>query len=257
MTYFTRSDLLALASATANSTTADTELQRVYDRLFRLHHALHPRLRKAGIELYANVSKQGEVGFSSSSTPFATELMTLTYTRSHNQSRIIENIMGRDGSEEIDTRCHPVIEVRLTQDHIAIELVLAPEAWHDQQNLAGKLTVDAQRTALYELLATLEGNYALGFWSGAYLDEDMHLTTESLPPEYIFHQWMDTFAAGRDWFRLGIWYKVEDDAIHSDNIVTELLNRIRELNRIYNFIAWNSNNDFHRFYQRNLVKARR
>ena len=50
--------------------------------------------------------------------------------------------MGKESGAQtgdVDTYRHPVIELRLTPDQFAIELILSPYAWLDQQNLIGKL----------------------------------------------------------------------------------------------------------------------
>ncbi|MEQ8675015.1 MAG: hypothetical protein RLP44_20020 [Aggregatilineales bacterium] len=254
MTYFTQQDHTALLEAKANMQDADVALQRLYRRFEDLHQALYPKLRKHGIDLHANLEKKGEITFSSCASPFPTELMTLTYTRSHNQAEIIEAIMGRE-NRPIETHCHPVIEIRLTENAFAVEFVVSPQARQDQQNFAGKLSVETQRENFYKLLRGMKHDYSMGFWSGAHL-EDMHLSTGNMPPARIMNQWLETFAAGRDWLRIGAWFTVEDDSLTPDNFVNEVFQRISELYAMYEFVAWTSNNNFQEFYKRTLAKTR-
>ncbi len=254
MTYFTRQDHTALLEAKANMQDADVALQRLYRRFEDLHHVLYPKLRKHGVDLHVNLENNGEVTFSSCASPFSTELMTLTYSRSHNQAEIIESIMGRE-NRPIETRCHPVIEVRITENTFAVELVMSPNARQDQQNFAGKLSIDSHRESFYKLLRDMKHEYYLGFWSGAHL-EDVHLSTSQLPPARIMQQWLETFAAGRDWLRIGAWFTVEDDSLTQENFVNEVFQRVRELYNVYEFIAWTSNNNFQEFYKRTLARTR-
>ena len=67
---------------------------------------------------------------------------------------------------------------------------------------------------------------------------------------------MGTFAASRDYLRIGAWYDIEDERLDEANIVNEVYHRIRELHQIYDFIAWTSNNDFIKFYKKTLAKVR-
>ena len=254
MSYFTREDHMALLEAKAQLPDTEVGLQRLHRKLTTLHRTLYPHFRKQGIELHSQVIDKAEVGFSSCACPFQTELMTLSYMRSVQQAHTIEGAMGRDRNQ-LDTRCHPVIEIRITENAFVVELIVASEAWFDQQNLAGKLTIDTHRHSFYNILSNLDAEYLMGFWGGAQVD-DMHLSSEKLPPPHVLHQWLDTFAAGRDYFRIGAWYDIEDERLSEDNIKQEIFERVRELSTIYDFISWNSNNNFHEFYKRSLAKVR-
>lgn len=182
--------------------------------------------------------------------------MTLTYMREATEATIVERIMGRDVTSpaEINHRLHPTIEIRVMPDSLAVELLLAPDAWYDQQNFAGKLSIHQHRLSFSRLLYDLADDFCLGFWSGIYLT-DMHLTTDKLPPAKILLEYMDTFAAGRDYMRVGRWYEPDDPALDEENIAAEILHRMRELYSIYDFILWSSNNNFQGFYKKAAARS--
>jgi len=258
MTYFSQNDHMALLSSEMNRQGGENGLQRVFMRMQDLHRDLQPRLRKLNIDLFTNAKMMEDVTTDTSACNTHSEVMTLSYMRSRTQAKVIEGIMGRDAlnnSDTIEAQRHPVIELRMSPDGFAIEFLIAPDAWYDQQNVVGKLTVQEHRLALYNLLNNLSGDYRVGFWNGAHLD-DMHLSTEQLPPAHVMSQWLDTFAAGRDWFRVGIWYEPEAIELASENIVETVLTHIRELYALYEFVSWNSNNNYHNFYKRAVAQTR-
>lgn len=258
MTYFTQAHHMALLSVEANRQGGETDVQAVNQRLQDLHRTLLPRLRKAGIDLHANVSVTEEVCNSTTTCTTHSEVMTLSYMRSRSKAQIVENIMGRDAlnsSGDIEAHRHPVIEIRLTPDSFVVELVIAPDARCDQQNIVGKISVQEHRVSLYNLLRNLGENYRLGFWQGTHLD-DMHLIADQLPPAHVVSQWLDTFAAGRDWFRVGAWYQPENDALDTDQIADTIFKHIQDLYTIHEFVSWTSNNNFHKFYER-AISGRR
>jgi hypothetical protein len=253
MSYFSQDTYLALLSPTA-SPLDPSGMQQVSQRLIDLHKVVYPRMRKYGLDLHsAYTLLRGE----SSAAPHNGSALTLTYLRSGSQAAVVEGIMGRDhvNEEQVVARRHPCIELRLTPHGLTVELVVSPDAWYDQQNFAGKLTVAQHRDAFFRALARLGAGYRVGFWGGLHLD-DMHLNAGQLPPTRVLNEWFNTFAPGRDWLRVGYWYAPEDSALSADNIANELFNRVRDLSAIYNFVAWTSNNDFHIFYKRAAAAMR-
>lgn len=257
MASFTQTDHMALLSADINSGAFDRgSLQGIYRRLLSIHKVTATRLHNHGIDLhpaYRNIVTGESAGSGQPET-----VMSLTYMRPLSTARTVEGIMGRDGlqsAHNIDPRRHPVIEVRITPHAFAIELVVSPHAWHDQQNLIGKLSVDEHRHTLFALFNQFAADYVLGFWGGLNVD-DMHISTGHLPPLRVFSEWMGTLSASRDYFRVGVWYDVEDERLHEGVFMNEIYQRVRELSEVYDFLAWTSNNDFIKFYTRTLVKVR-
>ncbi len=257
MSYFTREDHLALLSADVNDHYDESGgVQGIYRRLLSLHKSISSRLHKHGVELHPAYPKA--VAGNSAAASSDDVVMSLAYMRPPSNARTIEGIMGRDElttSGEIDPRRHPVIEIRLTPHAFTVELVVSPMARQDQKNFAGKLFVDEHRAALFEMLYDSDTEYVLGFWNGLNVD-DMHINTGHLPPARVLHEWIGTFAAGRDYLRIGAWYDAGDERLNEHNIVNEVYQRVRELYQIYEFIGWTSNNDFIQFYQRTLAKVR-
>lgn len=257
MTYFKRSDHMALLSADLDSGSLDSgSIQGIYRRLLALHRATETRLHNHGIDLHP--AYRGVVSGGTVASDHAETGMCITYMRPAASARIVEGIMGRDGlaaPRDIDPRRHPVIEIRLTPHAVTVELLVSPHAWHDQQNFVGKLSVEEHRASLYAMFRAFTADYVLGFWGGLNVD-DMHISTGHLPPLRVFSEWMGTLSASRDYFRLGVWYDIEDERLQEDRIHGELYQRMRELNELYDFLAWTSNNDFIQFYKRTLVKTR-
>jgi hypothetical protein len=169
---------------------------------------------------------------------------------------MVEHLMGIDGSCMVNPYRHPVIELRVAPDHFAIELVLSPNAWWDQQNVVGKLELDRHRAGLRGLMRNMNGDYFFGFWEGTRLS-DMHLTTWQLTHGKVIEEWMATFADGQDWLRFGVWYEPEHPALSTDNIVNETFERLSELYSLYDFMLWTSNNNFHSFYEKRQRFLRR
>lgn len=250
MTYFSDVDHKALLQLQAVKDSSGEGLQRIHKRMTDLHRRLLPIMRKAGLELHPIPNVPGNVTQHTTTTPFATDAMSIIYMRSTAEATAAEGIMGRDGlttSGSIEPHRHPVIELRLTPDHFVVEFVISPDAWCDQRNFVGKMTVEEHRARFCQILNSIGDDYCLGFWSGPHLS-DLHLSTSQLPPSQILCEYMDTFAAGRDWLRIGHWYEPGDPALDEDTILDELVNRIRALHNLYTFTLWTSNNNFHPFY---------
>lgn len=255
MAYFTQHDHNSLLGIHTLNQVETTGLERVHRRMFDLHRKLYPCLRTHDLDLQPH-DETALVSQNSSSTPFPTDAMTLIYRRGDNEARVVERMMGRDAlmsGIDIEAHRHPVLELRLTPQHFAIELVAGPDAWYDQENFIGKMSVDQHRAKFYNLLTELGDDYVLGFWSGMHLD-DMHLKTEKLPPARILFEFINTFAAGRDYLRIGRWYESGDGALDASNIANEVLGSIRKLYSLYQFAAWATDNNFHSIYKKAVSK---
>lgn len=257
MNYFSQDDHNAVISISAEGAQGATSLQQVYNRMTNLHRNLSSRLKSHGYTLHTNPAMPMGVGQSSIVAPNNGDTMTLTYMRSQTDAMVVERVMGRDELTQsgAEVQRHPVIELRLTPDHFVAELVVGPEAWYDQRNFLGKFTIKEHRHQLFKLLTNLDDEYCVGFWSGLHLN-DMHLSTRRLPPPHILFDFIETFAAGRDYLRIGRWYDVGDPSLNEDTIVHELFNRVRDLYDIYEYILWTSNNNFHTFFERAYIAVR-
>jgi hypothetical protein len=252
MSYFGNGDYNSVLSLQLGNVNAGEAIKGTRHLFDNLHHSLYPFIKKDGINLHPNPETPDGVGLKSVCVPFKLPVLTLTYTRSDSKARAVENMMGRNtltNSVAIETHRHLVIELRLSPDYFTIELVMSPSAWYDQQNLTGLLTVEKHRERLYRILSDMAGDYFFGFWGGIHLD-DMHLNTVKLPSRKVLFQFLDTFAARRDWWRIGCWYKPQDPALHRETIVKEAIRTIGELYKVYDFILWKNTNNYISLYQK-------
>jgi hypothetical protein len=243
--YFSHEDFSSLSSSSAQDT------QVVYDKFVELHNALHRRMRDHNWDLHPNWDKNNMfVGRSAASSNNFVGL-ALPYLRSREQAQLVERLMGRDGLDSplnVDIHRHPVVELRLTPEHFTVELVLAPSAWWDQRNLIGKLSVGRHREAFRGMLQHMDGEYRFGFWDGIHLS-DAHLTNRQLLRGSILEEWMSTFSDGQDWLRVGVWYDPNHPALNASTVLMDVTQRIDALYKLYTFMLWTSNNNFHSFYK--------
>lgn len=214
------------------------------DNLVRLNTALYSRFMKYNITLQvintpASLTTEGRSGGS-----------VITYMRMTNEAQTVEAMMGRDlPIRRLETRCHPVIELRLNDQGLALELIIAPDAWCDQQNLNGKLSVERHRQTFRRMIARLGDNYRLGFGQ----DIAVHLKPFQAAHPAVFDNWITTFTHGQDWFRVGVWY--DDVPENLLDMKDELFAQAQVLYDFYTFIAWTGNNNYRSFQQRQLAYA--
>jgi hypothetical protein len=251
MTYFSQIDHQLLTRHCHRGADNDNHMQLVYDKLAELHSALQRRFRDHGYDLHAHWDRSFVIS-NGSVTSTDNDVLTLRYFRSRDQAQLVERLMGRDRNNwksEVDICRHPVVELRLGPRSFAVELVLSPNAWWDQQNFVGKLGIVRHREVFRSILQRMDGDFRIGFFGGSELD-DMHVTTRQISRGNYLNEWMSTFAEGQDWLRVGFWYEPEDAALNPSHIVSELVERIGALYSLYEFLLWTSNNDFHSFYQK-------
>lgn len=242
-----------------NDTVINNANDVVFSKLMNMHEALHPRVRNYNLDLHPHWQKSSIVCQSSAASPDEANSWVLTYFRSREQAEMVEKLMGKDRvaiNGNVEMHRHPVIEMRFTPEHFAIELILSPYAWWDQQNFVGKLELPNHREAFRNLLLELDPNYRFGFWHGTELN-DMHLTVGQLLRGRVLDEWINTFADRLDWLRLGKWYDAQDPILETNHILIETFEAVKSLNSIYSFILWTSNNNFHTFYDKQQRHGRR
>lgn len=256
MSYFKVQEHMALAAGHGQS---DRDFQNAYNKLLDLHNTVYPRLRNYNLDLHPRWQKTSIITQESAAELEQSNTLVLPYFRSREQAEMVERLMGKEHitqSGGVDTYRHPVIELRLTPQHFVIELVLSPYAWWDQQNFIGKLELPNHRAILRELLARMDGDYCFGFWHGLDLCEQ-HVSNNDLRRGNILHEWMDTFADGQDWLRVGRWYEPESPTLHHTTIVNEVFETVKALNGLYNFLLWTSNNNYQSFYEKRQRYSKR
>lgn len=243
--YFTQQDHDTLASMHPS-----VDLQQVYDKFSELHRTLYRRMRDHNYDLHPDWNKARPVSNRSGACTGEIKGLSLPYLRSREQGALVERLMGREGADlSADIYRHPVIELRITPENFAVELIMSPQSWWDQRNLIGKLTVARHRETLRGILQHIEGDYRFGFWDGTTLS-DMHLTSRQLLRGNILDEWMSTFSDGQDWLRVGVWYEPLDPALNTENILNEVVGRVMSLQKLYTFMLWTSNNNFQTFYRK-------
>ena len=246
---FEPSDFEALKQDDAGGKRDNTDAR---NKLLALHNAIYPQLRTHNLDLHLMFGDQSVITDHSATTLYAGDSLAVQYSRNRSQARMVERLMGREEAAavgDISIRRHPIIEMRLSAEAFAIELVLGPDARWDQTNLAGKLSIDRHNHELYNLLSRMDKSYAMGFWRGVHCN-DMHLTTGQFYHPQIMDEWLSTFEPGQDWFRLGIWFDPEDERLQDNDFAENVLEHIRALYQVYTMLRWASDNNFHAFYTR-------
>ena len=234
-----------------DKTGLNPESEAAHEKLLALHQSLNPRIRDDGWDLYPHDLPRRIVEFKSVSYRDLVDVPVLAYTRSTAQACLIEGLMGRANcrtAEDINLRHHPAIELRLSPQHFVIELIVSPDAWWDQQNLVGKLSIGRHRQTLRELLNKMDDAYRFGFWEGVELS-DMQIENWQLKRGDILNQWLGTFAERHDCLRVGIWMPPEQFTIESSDSASQVFRQMKALYELYRFVAWTGNNNYREFFK--------
>lgn len=243
MAYFSEDDIQALASDNLK------DKMRVQQHFLGLHKTIYKHLQDNDFDLTITKPMASAVHSETVSHHSDNSTLAIQYMRKREQAVPVERLMGREGVVSVNniiTRLHPVIEMRLSDTGFAIEFIISPDAWYDQQNAQGKLTVPRHRQEFYSILANLDETHYMGFWQGTHLS-DMTLNGKFFPHTRILNEWLSTFHPNADWFRIGKWYALDDEALSSDRIVAELIEQFEVLYPIYRFFLWTSGNNFREF----------
>lgn len=208
------------------------------DSLGQLHQALFTRFRKFNVHLHAITPSQ-TITSRHSATP------TITYLRLPSEAQAVERLIGLKNERQLEVKHHPVIELRLNADWLALELVLTPEAWYDQRNWLGKMSVPRYREEFHNLLTTLSPHIRVGAWQGD-TPTDRYLTSAELRFPRIFEAWAGTYSDGRDWLRFGVWYQT---AQVTPDVAHHLFDHAQAIYRIHQYIAWTGRNDFYGLFR--------
>jgi hypothetical protein len=225
-------------------------------KFLELHSLMHDKMRLQAWDLHPHGQKSRIVSdVSAAATSETQNVLVLSYFRSLAQAQLVEKLMGMDQGD-VEAYRHPVIELRMAPDYFALELIVSPYAWWDQQNFIGKMGLERHRQQLRNMLYNFESSYRFGFWGGE-APSDMYLTSWQVLQGHVLNDWINTFADGQDWLRFGAWYEPDSDALSEERIVQELSSRIGELYAIYDFLLWSSNNNYQEFYKRQNKPSRR
>lgn len=243
MGYFSKENIQAIASNASDT-------KQVAEKLSALHTSLFEQIQLKNIDLHILNADAGIVRTKTVSHINEDKLLAVQYTRLGANAIHVERLMGREEVTTADkTRIelHPVIELRLSEAGLALEFIISPDAWWDQQNLKGKLSVPRHRHEFYSMLMELQAEYCMGFWTGIHLS-DMHLTGKYFQHPRILDEWLGTFHPNADWFRIGVWYDIDDEHLSEDSIVDELFKQVQTLYPLYHYFLWTSDNNFRDFF---------
>ena len=248
MYYFTQALHQQIANDIADSPDSplNQELE-AYQKFMHLYEQLASRIEASKIDLHTlTKANQPNLTQATATSRDPQTSICLQFFRTKTQAVQVERLMGRDhiNSRSIDPRRHPVLELRLTEPHFAVELVLSPDAWWDQQNVKGKLSIERYSQELYDYLRNLPHDYCIGYWRGTEL-KDLHVTIDQLPRPHILRDWISTFSPGKDWFRIGIWY--EPESLMEADGADEIYNQLKALYQVYESLLWTSDNNFREF----------
>ncbi|MEO1290777.1 MAG: hypothetical protein AAFV93_23810 [Chloroflexota bacterium] len=245
MGYFSQDDIQAVCGVNA---TAKTSVKAKFQAL---QQYIYEQLAANDIELSLIKSGQQAIGEESISRHVTedTDVLAVQYLRARGKAVTVEKLMGREEVASVNTiitRLHPVIEVRLAESGLCVELLLAPSAWWDQQNFKGKLAIPRHRHAFYTLLMDLDPEYTMGFWQGIHLSE-MRIAGKYFQHPRILDDWLSTFEPNTDWLRIGIWLDIDAEELSSEHIKETLVNHIFALYPLYQYILWTSDNNYREF----------
>lgn len=227
-------------------------LRDAQQHLQAIHERVYPLLRSANLDLHLLTPRADSVRYTSVSAHHPKHAMSIAYLRPREQAVTVERLMGREevaSLQTVEAHRHPVIELRLIREYLSVELLISPDAWWDQQNLVGKLSIPEHRHDFHQLLMQFNDDYRMGFWQGVHLSE-MHLRAKHFQHPRIMDEWMSTFHPGADWFRLGRWRSLDELPDTLNDLHQELLQDIRSLYDVYEHILWKSNNNYSDFYSR-------
>ena len=251
MGYFDVAHLAEMGDADSATFSEVTSYEPLLARFNQLHTGVLAQIETNSLNL--NIIKpDNPITQQSVCTIEPKNILCTQYLRTRGEALVVERLMGREEVatvKNIEARRHPVIELRLLPDYLVLEFIMPPDAWWDQENLVGKLTVSRHKQTYHGLLRQFRAAYRMGFWRGTHLS-NMHLTAAQFQHPRIMQEWMSTFEPSKDWFRLGIWYRHDDDRLHPDTILEELTKEIKILYTLYEHFLWTSDNNYREFYEK-------
>ncbi|MBN2393906.1 MAG: hypothetical protein JXR84_24445 [Anaerolineae bacterium] len=246
--FFAQEDHAVFTSSKVTSSRYDKERQQIRDKLLALHDVLYPEMKREGLALYPHWHPPNIVSTWYIGRIEQIWFMKLRYLRSSTEVQAVEEMMGvpklLDYSETQYTK-HPMMDIRIDSEYLAIELLVTDKAWLDAQNFKRKLEKHkAERQHFIRILQSLGHDYIFGGWPDTSKPEFIE-TAADLADEGRLLDWLSRFDPGYDWLRLGIWYtECEDFRLTTGRIVEEVLYRFRQLYPVYQFLLWTSDNDF-------------
>ncbi|MBN1874009.1 MAG: hypothetical protein JXA33_07250 [Anaerolineae bacterium] len=246
--FFDREDHATFTSSKVINSRYDKERQRIRDKFLALHDILYPEMKREGLDLHPHWHPPNIVSTWYIGRIEQIWFMKLRYLRSRAEVQVVEEKMGvpklLDYSETQYTK-HPMMDIRIDSEYLAVELLLTDKAWLDAQNFKSKVEKHkTERQHLVRILQDLGHDYIFGRWPDT-SKPDLIKTTADLANEERLLDWLSRFDPGYSWLRLGIWYtEYEDSRLTTGRIVEEVLYRFKQLYPVYQFLLWTPNNNF-------------
>lgn len=246
--FFTAEDHAVFELEKASSSLYDGERQAVRDKFLALHDVLYPEIKRRGWDLHSHWHPPNIVSTWYIGRIQNIQFIKLRYLRSKDEVRKIEEMMGLprplDRAETQYTK-HPMIDIRMDSQYLAIELLLTDQAWWDAQNFKRKVEQhERERGELVRLLRGLGDDYIFGGWPDSRQPE-LNTTAPDLADEDELLDWLSRYRPGYDWLRLGIWYNdCKDPRLTTERIAEEAITRFGQLYPVYEFLLWRPDNDF-------------
>ncbi|MFW6116745.1 MAG: hypothetical protein ACOC6F_03365 [bacterium] len=246
--FFSPEDYAVFELEKSASSVYDGQRQRVRDKLLVLHDVLYPEIKRRGWDLHPHWHPPNIVSTWFIGRIQTIQFMKLRYLRSKDEVRKVEQMMGLprplDRAETQYTK-HPMVDVRIDNQYLAIELLLTDQAWWDAQNFKRKVEQhERERTEFISLLRTMGDDYIFGGWPDS---KEPELVTKApdLANEDKLLDWLARFRPGYNWLRLGSWYRdCNDGRLSTERIAEEIIMRFGELYPVYEFLLWRPDNDF-------------
>jgi hypothetical protein len=226
----------------------DKERSRVKDKFLALHDVLYPEIKRYGWELHPHWHSPNIVSTWYIGRVERIDFMKLRYLRSKTQVKAIEEMMGvpkpLDYAETQYTK-HPMIDIRIDDEYLAIELLVTEWAWLDAQNFKRKVEQHkTKQDEFLQILHELGNDFIFGGWPDT-SKPSLITTAADLAREDQLLEWLSGFEPGSSWLRLGIWYAdLMDYRLRTNRVVEEVLHRFEQLYPVYQFLLWNPGNNY-------------
>jgi hypothetical protein len=246
--YFGPADYATFAADKVGNSRCDKERQKIRDKFLELHEVLYPQLQRQRWDLHPHWHKPNIVSTWYIGRIEQIWFMKLRYLRSRAQVQAVEQMMAipkpLDYSETQYTK-HPMLDIRIDSEYLAIELLLTDQAWWDAQNFKHKVEGhDEERRQFIQILQSLGHDYIFGGWPDSSKPQ-LITTAADLADEKRFMKWLTSFKPGWNWLRLGIWYNDHSDfRLTTARIVEEILYRFKQLYPVYQFLLWTPENNY-------------
>jgi hypothetical protein len=246
--FFACLDHATFTSSKVTSSRYDKERQRIRDKFLALHDVLYPKMKREGLDLHPHWHDPNIVSTWYIGRIKQIWFMKLRYLRSRAEVQAVEEMMGvpkpLDYSETQYTK-HPMMDVRIDSEYLAIELLVTDKAWLDAQNFKRK--VERHKIKRQQFIRILQGlghDYIFGGWPDT-SKPNLIKTAADLANEEELLDWLSEFDPGYSWLRLGIWYTdTEDFRLTTGRIVDEVLYRFKQLYPVYKYLLWTPDNNF-------------